>query len=88
MCLEEFSMMLTAFREAFGLEAERPGWSECRLFTLDVMLAAIRIVRANPKTKFYARDLIAGLVIRAATPKSGGHGKRSKRQEPVFPRRA
>ena len=54
MILEEYSRVISAFREAFGDECERPGWSECRFLELGKVLLAIARVKANPLTRLYS----------------------------------
>lgn len=51
MSIEEYSCVLSEFREAFGTESERPGWQDVKHMTVEKVLEAIRRVKANPITK-------------------------------------
>lgn len=63
MILEQFSIALTAFREAFPAVALVPLWADYKWLNVEAMLQAIREVAADPLTKHRSPDVIVRRVL-------------------------
>ncbi len=77
MNIESHARVCASFRLAFP-GAEPPPYAAVRDLDETVVKRAIGIVKAKPMTKFYARDLVAGLVLREVGKKPSKRGRGCK----------